>query len=218
MLRVFSAASGDELASFSGNEWDGALTVASLKSLLARESFRSCSRFQLRLFREGEKSELKEDEAIVGPMDVQLMIMSHLAPDRERDHSFWSSCQHGTAEEVGNRLQALQNPNIDVRDGSPLCLAAQSGNLEVVRLLLEAAADTEWQDKLNGMRALHCATEEGHDRSEVVHLLLSARADQEAQDFNGDRATHRAAMNGHEQVIRHLLEFRADMEAANCHG
>ena len=72
--------------------------------------------------------------------------MSHLPPDAERDECFIESCDDCEADQVEQRLKALQNPNLSNGDETALTCAASNSHDEIVRLLLEAGADTGWKD------------------------------------------------------------------------
>ena len=82
-----------------------------------------------------------------------------------------------------------------------LSLAPQNGDLDVVRLLLEAGAqkDIVMQD---GATALHLAAQNGH--LDVVRLLLEAGAHKDTVMQDGATALHLAAQNGHSDVVRLL--------------
>ena len=148
MLRIVSAASGEEVAALAVSELsaeDGAPTIVSLKRYLAKEHFQKrYSRFQLRLLREGDPKFLEDSEILAPPLDLQLVLMNHLAPDEGRDNRFRRSCADGNEEEVERNLQDLQNPEVDHPDDGwidfPLVLARAHGHTRVVRLLLEARA------------------------------------------------------------------------------
>ena len=66
MLRLSSAASGEDIASFEEvDEVELGSTIGSLKRHLANKHFEDrFSRFQLRLFRAGDASELSDDEVV----------------------------------------------------------------------------------------------------------------------------------------------------------
>ena len=147
MLRLFSAGSGEEVAALDASEFDAMVaergsTVASLKRHLAETLFeKRYSRFQLRILREGDPTELHDDKEVVLPMDLQLIFMNHLPADRSRDLRFVDSCQHGRVDEVKQSLEALQDPNVSGECGaSALVLAAGRGRFDVLQLLLEAGA------------------------------------------------------------------------------
>ena len=72
--------------------------------------------------------------------------MSHLPPDAERDECFIESCDDCEADQVEQRLKALQNPNLSNGDETALTCAASNSHDGIVRLLLEAGADTGWKD------------------------------------------------------------------------
>jgi ankyrin repeat protein len=102
---------------------------------------------------------------------------------------------------------------------SALDVAAQSGQLEAARFLLEdntvstvprnqraQAADAK------GVTALHWAAKNGHEA--VAQLLLAAGADPNAAEI-ADSYTplHRAAQNGHEKIVGLLLSWNAKPDA-----
>ena len=221
MLRISSAASGEEVASVPVSELlqEGLPSVGLLKRFLAQRHFeKKYSRFQLRFLREGDPSELKEDEQITAATELQLMILSHLPPDEERDAAFLDSCGYEVErfEEVERSLRALQNPDLDPTwHVSPLSAAAEEGHSGVVRLLLEAGANTEWRTEAEGedcqRTALHSAADAGY--LEVVRLLLNFGANKDAANSSGRTALHLAAENGYASLVGLLLESGANKEA-----
>ena len=222
MLRISSAASGEEVATLAVSELpEEAATIGSVKLYLARKHFQNkYSRFQLRIFREADPSELQEDESITAPLNLQLMLMHHLPPNMQRDNRFLDSCKEGNWEVVEQNLRALQNPDLDptVRWlDSPLTLAAQLDHTHVVRLLLEAGANIEWQSEAEGvrkeMRALHHAAAGGH--FEVVRLLLDFSANVEATNIFEESPLHGAVSSGNVELVQLLLDSGAEKEVMN---
>lgn len=216
MLRVFTA-SGEEVAALDASDLDamcaGESTVGALKMHLAEKHFeKRFSRFQLRLLRAGDPSELGDEEGIQLPMDVQLMLMQHLPAHAERDKGFVKSCEMGHVDEVEQCLKAPQDPSVQVSADrqSGLFRASGRGHLDVVRLLLEAGAKTELGDCFR-TTPLHQAAVYGHPQ--VARLLLDARADTEARDRFRETALHAAAGQGHVDLVRQLLDAGADKEA-----
>ena len=116
MLRIRLAASGEEVVALDTGGFEALVmqhgsTVKALKIYLAQEHFqKKFSRYQLRILREGDSTALKDEERINPPLDLQLVLMSHLPPDVERDWCFFLSCQDGEEDELQKSLQALQNP------------------------------------------------------------------------------------------------------------
>ena len=230
MLRIVSAASGEEVAALAVSELpaeDGAPTIVSLKRYLAKEHFQKrYSRFQLRLLREGDPKFLEDSEILAPPLDLQLVLMKHLPQEEDRDREFLFVCEEGNSEEVERKLQALQNPNIPNLPhlglqideyGPPLLVAAQHGHAQVLRLLLEAEASSEWQHPKDGdRRALHYAAFQG--RLEAVRVLLEFGADKDAQDLDGISPLHFAARHGYSDIVQLLLEFGASKGTEDCEG
>ncbi|KAJ4459230.1 putative serine/threonine-protein phosphatase 6 regulatory ankyrin repeat subunit B [Paratrimastix pyriformis] len=82
---------------------------------------------------------------------------------------------------------------------APLHYAAQSGNVEIVKLLLEHGAMVDILDAEN-KTPLHCAA------ISVAPLLLAARANLSAEDKDGSTPLHTAAEDGRTEVMQLFLE------------
>jgi ankyrin repeat protein len=93
--------------------------------------------------------------------------------------------------------------------------AANRGNAEVVRRLLEKGANARASDD-SGRTVLHWAAKGGN--IEVVRQLLEHRADAMASDKDGQTVLHLAARGGNAEVIRQLLEHGANARASNNSG
>src|SRR5271154_3699291 len=95
-----------------------------------------------------------------------------------------------------------------------LMVGSYFGLEAVVRLLLEAKANVDAEDK-GGLTALYWGAENGHET--VVRLLLESKANVNAKDDNGYTALHGAAEKGYEAVVRVLLEAKANVDTkSNC--
>jgi cytohesin len=93
-------------------------------------------------------------------------------------------------------VKLLVNSGADVRarskgDFTPLLFAAQQGDVESGRTLLQAGADANDGTKKNGMTALMIATASGHTDFSI--LLIDKGANPNAADQNGYTALHHAA-------------------------
>ena len=101
---------------------------------------------------------------------------------------------------------------------SPLHAAAFSGNLEVVRILIEYDADVNARD-VDGYTPLYVASErENLQGGSVLRLLLEHGADINARTNSGRTALHRASSFGILEAVRLLLENGVDVEAKNIDG
>jgi ankyrin repeat protein len=94
---------------------------------------------------------------------------------------------------------------------SPLQFAAQHGNIEMVRLLLEAGADSEYRDH-NGDRALLWAADEG--QAEAIRLLLDAGSPPNSPDDPYGRSPlMQAAASDSPAAVTLLLDAGANLHA-----
>ena len=102
--------------------------------------------------------------------------------------------------------------NLTLNDGtSPLCAAANQGNVEVVRLLLQAPAIQVNKAARNGVTALGIASTRGY--KEIVRLLLDKQADPNITNDFGLSPLHVACVRGNTGIVEMLLNVQADMDA-----
>ena len=233
MLRICLAASGEEVTVVEAGNSDYASivseqrsTVGSVKRYLAEKHFhKRVSRFQLRILRAGDPHFLEDDEGVTAPQELQLVVLSHLPPDEDRDRKFLDACLQGETQEVEQKLKALQHPHIPVGDQNlaPLFAATLSGLPRVVTLLIEAGADIEWQSQaLNGCTSLAGAAFTGArgagGQLEAMRLLLDHGANMECTDGDLGTPLHLAAGQNNAQAVRLLLDRKANIEAEDRNG
>ncbi|KAL8978676.1 MAG: hypothetical protein Q9205_005799 [Flavoplaca limonia] len=99
----------------------------------------------------------------------------------------------------------------DVLPGSLLAVAAQSGSVQLVRLLLASGADPKWRYDLDNWTALQCAIASGSE--DIVHVILEAGGDINAgpSTEDGRTALQAAASRGNLELVRLLLRKGADV-------
>jgi ankyrin repeat protein len=100
----------------------------------------------------------------------------------------------------------------------PLCRAAEEGQEEIVRLLLDKGADINAEceeDDLGSALQSACS----HANEELVTLLLARGANVDQQGGRFGNALQAASYNGHVQIVRLLLDAGADIHAqGGMHG
>jgi hypothetical protein len=113
--------------------------------------------------------------------------------------------------------------DLDVRSSygrHPLHAAADSGNFEVIRILIEYnPANINARETENGSTPLLWALEGGcFEDVSVVRLLLEHGADINAQNHSGWTPLHWASFNGVLEVVRLLLKHGAEVGAKDNDG
>ncbi|XP_013383238.1 trithorax group protein osa isoform X2 [Lingula anatina] len=126
------------------------------------------------------------------------------------------AASRGELETVQELLQLGASLEPD-RDGrTVLHLAAQNGQAEVTKVLINAGCDINAVDSLGGT-PLHRAAAQGH--VEVVTLLLEEGCAYDRQeDVHGNTALHEAAWNGFSDTIKALIKGGANIFATNKAG
>ncbi len=97
----------------------------------------------------------------------------------------------------------------------PLFSAISSGNVELVKLLLDNGADFNVRNKY-GESPLHKACSEGH--GSIVELLLKCGANPNVQNGRGKSPLYRACSEGHDGIVKLLLEHGADPNMKDQEG
>jgi hypothetical protein len=102
---------------------------------------------------------------------------------------------------------------------TPLHGAAFSGNLEVVRILIEYdPADINARDEDGSTPLLFASQCQDFKDGSVLQLLLEHGADVNVQDQIGWTPLHQASINGALEVVCLLLDHGADVELKNNYG
>ena len=130
--------------------------------------------------------------------------------------------KRGTVDEVKSLIEKLGRKNLDLTDNyfntSALMNAAQFGHVDVVRILIDAGAKVdmdekfddhlfEWRSLAENGTALMRAAANGH--TEVVNILIAANA-----DVNGI-ALILAAEKGHLEIVNTLIAHKVDVDKIN---
>ena len=89
--------------------------------------------------------------------------------------------------------------------------AAELGNVELVRLLVEAGADLEAVTRIGGLTPLHVGAEVG--QAATVRALLEAGAKARVRNVNGSTPLHFAALSGSVEAVDGLADHGADVNA-----
>lgn len=119
-----------------------------------------------------------------------------------------TAAANNKTDDVKAKLVGGENPNTtDDKGNTPLIYAAQFGNTEMVKLLLQWEAKVDARDAF-GNAPLHWAALRGS--ADVVRLLLDAKAPIDAQNKQGVTPLMMAANRNQTAMVRFLVQKGAD--------
>ncbi len=121
-------------------------------------------------------------------------------------------------ETVQKLIREGANVNeLDINRDAPLVMAAYEGYTEIVKLLLEAGADTRAVDPGMKATALHAAAYAG--RTEAARLLIDHHIDLDKQGpYNGYTALHDAIWQNNIGVAKLIIEAGANLAIRSKDG
>jgi ankyrin repeat protein len=131
------------------------------------------------------------------------------------DSALYDALCEGNLKVVEQRLDAGLDVNAVVSDGTLLQVAAYSGQVGAVALLLDRGANPSAKNE-NGYTAIHLAT--WYSKLDVIRLLLDRGVPIEEPDGNGYTPLHRAADDAKVEVVQFLLERGANPNARDESG
>lgn len=129
--------------------------------------------------------------------------------------TLFDAIEHGDLKTLRNLMrQGVDLHQVDEESGAaPLAVAAGSGHLPIVRLLLRAGADPDWGGSVTPLEA---ATLEGH--IEVAQELIAAYADVNRPVADGFTPLITAASVGNLEMVETLLEAGAAVSVVDDEG
>ena len=151
-------------------------------------------------------SEAQQRAASVLGYDQARWDAEYEGPQVSAEEELWTAAESSDPEAVSRAL--TRDPALDKLHGTAFCqqtvlhLSCGGGDLEVVKVLLEARAEVNATDD-EGATPLHRVSFQGH--FEVAKALLEAGADLEIRDKYGNSAEDKARAGGSDEVLA-LLE------------
>jgi uncharacterized protein len=153
------------------------------------------------LIEAGARPELREAVLLGDPGQTERWLQTGRDPDTLLPYDetlLMAAAERGDAGVA--RVLVAHGASLHYAKRSVLATAAESGHLEVVRLLLDAGAEVNRESEAEeGRTALMAAALE--DRIEVVRFLLERGADAEKRDYLGQTAEDIAGPNA-EALLR----------------
>jgi ankyrin len=127
-----------------------------------------------------------------------------------------SAIERDEMDRLQRAVEQGQLDSRDWRDRTPLMLAAQRENLEMVRYLVNQGADINAATRTGGFTALRFACSNGN--YEMAQFLINNGADVTQTNEFGWTPLHTAAKYGHPQLVKLLLSNGAQIDAETESG
>jgi len=129
---------------------------------------------------------------------------------------FLQSVTKGDTAAVSLFLAAELSPDTRNEAGlTALMIAAEAGQLDVVKILVDNKAEVSAVDNESGWTALHFASTKGH--AEIITLLLNSGASVEALTQSGETALMLATESERDEAVKALIEGKADVNVTRSH-
>ena len=153
------------------------------------------------------------DPSAEAPRNTNLLANAVIGSDEEKPREVMVRLLLDAGAQINNRVEMTYDLDADGLPGSLLAVAAESGTVKLVRLLLGSGADPNWRDGLEYWTALQCAIASSSD--DVVHVILEAGADINASPSTtgGRTALQEAASQGNLELVQLLLQKGADVNS-----
>ncbi|GFQ77336.1 hypothetical protein TNCT_578431 [Trichonephila clavata] len=156
--------------------------------------------------------------AVKGHTSVVKLLLENGAnakvTDNKNRNSFEMAVAHGDVEVVKLLLQEKNiNINDKANDGfSLLHIAAQEGNLNIVKHLIDRGADVNSQNDA-GSKPIHIAAREGH--KDIVELFLNCKSLNNYLGAFDQSLVHYATMGSQPEILKLLIDLKFDVNASD---
>ncbi|CAE7251536.1 unnamed protein product, partial [Symbiodinium microadriaticum] len=174
------------------------------------------ARFRQRLVHEG--NELDDAFQLDSAMELQVLTLA-FSDDAQQMSDLYRAATYGWVVEAEALLQLPMDPDGDAAsyDGTtPLMHAANTSQVDVVRLFIEAGAQLNYCSTRTGRTVLMQAAWLGY--SEVVEVFLEAGARMDICDSDDRTALHISAEAAHASIVQLLLAAGADRDVQDHDG
>lgn len=135
----------------------------------------------------------------------------------EIDNQLINYAGNGNLEGIKQALKKGANiKGVEPQMGATALIAGSiSGNVEIIKLLIDAKSDVNAKSNEGSSALYYCAAQ---GNAEGVKILLENKAEANAVNGNGETALMRAAYGGHTDVVKALLAKKANTELESKEG
>lgn len=143
--------------------------------------------------------------AFVGSVLAGFTFAGEWCQNKANGDPLFCAVDDGNIAEIKSLIEKGADVNRTSKDGfAPIQVAARSGKVEAITMLIDAGARVNWQDKTGGMSPLHIATHYGH--VPAMSALIKSGAHVNATDNrNGTPLTY-AIRGGNLSGVNTLIQ------------
>lgn len=158
----------------------------------------------------------KHFEQVVDLLDAGANANSH---HKDGYSALMAASQNGSTEIVEELISRGADVNGSTDEGTTaLMYAVMGGHRDIVQTLVESSAQVNDQmtsnaGSLAGFTSLMFSARNG--LIDITKLLISAGAIVDRTDADGETALFKATVGGHREIVRYLLDHRADPNICN---
>jgi TonB family protein len=158
---------------------------------------------------------------VIGNEEIFTLLKSKLGTDKPKFDSgdeqlnedllqklLYENCSRGNVELVDALLKLGANPEAKFLGLLPLIAAVQSGNPELVSLLISNGADIKTKFGSDDSTYLHLASQLGFPR--MIRLLVESGLDVDSLDSEGRTPLYLAVLSKKVGSVHELLDLKAD--------
>ncbi|WP_262693662.1 ankyrin repeat domain-containing protein [Kordiimonas aquimaris] len=149
---------------------------------------------------------------------ISALLISFSVSAQSPQYDLLKAIDRQEVQDLNNTLQKGVSPDTRRRsDGMPaIVLAAQTGNIAIIKALLDGGANVNLGDRLRGETALMIRSTAGD--TNAVKLLLTYNADPNRADIGQETALMKAVRGRKFKTAQALIEAGADPNVQDLTG
>lgn len=130
-------------------------------------------------------------------------------------HNIQKASKDGDLEKLKSSLNddnASEHIEKPSENGTPLCIAAQEGHTEVMKLLIQSGADLEGGNRTGDKSRNALFSAVGFNQPAAVQVMLDTEIDTKIKNIKGETAYQKAVKQGNSEIISLFKNFKKKVD------